>query len=67
MVPVQAWFRKEMRPLANFFLDRGARTAPWLNRQVLQEWLDYRGELWPRHGRKLWLILSLETWLRAQE
>ena len=32
----------------------------------MREWFAYRGSLWPRQGAKLWLLLSLEVWLRVQ-
>jgi asparagine synthase (glutamine-hydrolysing) len=68
LVPVQGWFRRELRRFArSLLLGRGARTRPYLNREVVSEWLAYRGNLWPRHGVKLWLLLTLEVWLRAQE
>lgn len=68
MVPVQAWFRKEFRQYArDMLLSQHSRTSPYLNAKTVQEWLAYRGDIWPRHGRKLWLLLSLEIWLRAQE
>ena len=63
------WAAKELteKGLRVLLLERGARTGPWLNRRVIEEWINYRGELWPRHGRKLWLVLTLEVWLRTQE
>jgi asparagine synthase (glutamine-hydrolysing) len=68
LVPVQGWFRRELRRYARgLLLDRRARTRPYLNPAVVSEWLAYRGNLWPRHGVKLWLLLTLEIWLRAQE
>lgn len=68
MVPVQAWFRRDLKQFASdLLLARDARTGPYLNREAVAEWLSYRGSLWPRHGRKIWLLLSLEVWLRAQE
>jgi asparagine synthase (glutamine-hydrolysing) len=68
LVPVQGWFRKDLRRLARgLLLGRNARTRPYLNRDVVREWLEYRGNLWPRHGVKLWLLLTLEVWLRVNE
>jgi asparagine synthase (glutamine-hydrolysing) len=68
LVPVQRWFRRELRRYAaGMLLSRSARTRPYLNREPVREWLAYRGSLWPRHGVKLWLLLTLEAWLRAQE
>ncbi|NJN68552.1 MAG: hypothetical protein HC884_18495, partial [Chloroflexaceae bacterium] len=33
--------------------------------ETLREWLRGERMLWPRHGKKLWLVLTLELWLRA--
>lgn len=68
LVPVQRWFQRDLRRYAkSLLLSRRARTRPYFNRAIVREWLDYRGSLWPRHGVKLWLLLTLEIWLRAQE
>lgn len=68
LVPVQYWFRKELKEFARAcLLDRQARTRPYLNQATVRTWLNYEGVLFPRHGVKLWLLLSLELWLRAQE
>jgi asparagine synthase (glutamine-hydrolysing) len=68
LVPVQRWFQRDLRRLArDFLIGRRARLRPYLSQPLLREWLDYRGNLWPRHGVKLWLVLALEAWLRAQE
>ena len=66
LVPVQGWFQRDLRRFARaHLLDRRARLRPYVNREVVREWLDYRGNLWPRHGVKLWLLLTLEIWLRV--
>jgi asparagine synthase (glutamine-hydrolysing) len=68
LVPVQRWFQRDLRRMAHgLLLSRRARTRPYLNRELVREWLAYRGNLWPRHGVKLWLLLTLEVWLRVQE
>jgi asparagine synthase (glutamine-hydrolysing) len=68
LVPVQHWFRKDLKGFARaHLLDRHARIGPYVNQAVVREWLNYEGVLFPRHGVKLWLLLSLELWLRAQE
>ncbi len=66
LVPVQSWFRRDLRRFARgLLLSRHARTQPYVNRAVVRQWLDYRGNLWPRHGVKLWLLMTLEVWLRV--
>lgn len=68
MVPVQGWFQRELKGYARgLLLSRGARIRPYVNTQLVREWLAYRGELWPRYGVKLWLLLTLELWRRVNE
>jgi asparagine synthase (glutamine-hydrolysing) len=66
MVPVQRWFRERWRRQAGaLLLSRRARTRRFFNREVVRDWLDYRGDVWGRYGVKLWLLVSLELWLQA--
>jgi asparagine synthase (glutamine-hydrolysing) len=66
MVPVQLGFRKYWnRQARSLLLSRSSAIAPYINRSVLRDWLDYRGDVWGRYGVKLWLLVSLELWLRA--
>ncbi len=68
LVPVQHWFRSDLKGFARaHLLGRNARTRPYLNPDMVREWLKYEGSLFPRHGVKLWLVLTLELWLRTQE
>jgi len=65
MVPVQRWFREAwQRKAKGILLSRRAAIAPYLNQSLLRDWLNYRGDVWGRYGVKLWLVLSLELWLR---
>ena len=67
-VPVQEWFRKDLKGFARrILLDRRARLRPYVNKSVVKEWLNYEGAVWPRYGAKLWLLLSLEIWLQTHE
>ncbi len=66
MVPVQLWFRAYWRKQARALLThRRARIREFLNPAVVDDWLNYRGDTWSRYGVKLWLLVSLEFWLRA--
>ncbi len=66
MVPVQRWFRERWRRrAAALLLSRRARTRHFLNKDVVRDWLDYRGDVWARYGVKLWLLVSLELWLET--
>jgi asparagine synthase (glutamine-hydrolysing) len=67
MVPVQLGFKQYwQRSARKLLLNKHAQIAPYLDRAVLRSWLDYRGDTWNRYGVKLWLIVSLELWLQAQ-
>jgi len=66
LVPVQAWFRDDLRRMArDHLLSRRARGRHILNHKVVEEWLDYREGAFPRQGIKLWLVLTLELWFQA--
>ncbi|MFM7321651.1 MAG: asparagine synthetase B family protein [Armatimonadota bacterium] len=65
MVPVQKWFRGPMARFArDLLLDRRARYRRWLEPEPIREWLEYRPLPQPRHGVRIWLIATLELWLR---
>lgn len=66
MVPVQLGFRQHWNAAARaLLLNRRAAIAPYLNQKLIRQWLDYQGDVWGRYGVKLWLLVSLEYWLRA--
>jgi asparagine synthase (glutamine-hydrolysing) len=68
MVPVQLWFRKRWRRRARaLLLSRRSRIRDYLDQNVIRDWLDYRGDTWSRYGVKLWLLVSLELWLRSHQ
>ena len=68
MAPVQRWFKQELRSVAQaWLLGKDSRVADFLDTSVIRRWLEFRGELFPRQGVKLWLALGLEAWLRAHE
>jgi asparagine synthase (glutamine-hydrolysing) len=65
LVPVEAWFQG---PLAAFARDRllgGLAPLGLFKRAYLERLLNRElGGLRPRHGAKIWLLLTLESWLR---
>ena len=68
MVPVQLWFRERWsKPASSLLTRRSSRTRQFLSQNLVREWLDYRGDAFGRYGVKLWLLVSLEQWLRTHE
>ena len=67
-VPVQYFFREYwQRQAKGLLLSRKARIKPYLNQDLIRDWLNYQGDLWGRYGAKLWLLVSLEIWLRVNK
>lgn len=66
MVPVEAWFQGPLLPAARERLLDGLAKWGIVERAYLEKLLAGRlGGLRPRRGAKLWLLLTLETWLRS--
>ncbi|MCU0548636.1 MAG: asparagine synthetase B family protein [Leptolyngbya sp. Prado105] len=66
IMSMQQWFRTIWKRRARaLLLDRNAEIAPYINQAIVKDWLDYRGEIWHRYGLKLWLLVTLEIWLRV--
>ncbi len=66
MVPVEAWFDGPLRAFARERLLEGLAPRRLFRRSWLEALVDRRlGGLRPRRGVKLWLLLTLEAWLRA--
>lgn len=67
-VPVQQWLDGPLRDLAHdVLLGRAARDRGLFRPDTVRAWLRGEGSLHPRQGGKLWLVLSLELWLRSFE
>jgi asparagine synthase (glutamine-hydrolysing) len=66
-VPVGRWFRGELRgPFEDLVLDSRARSAEVLDPSGVRDLFGAHlsGE---DHGGRLWMLLSLELWLRTME
>jgi asparagine synthase (glutamine-hydrolysing) len=66
LVPVEGWFQGPLLPQARERLLDGL--LPWglFQRAYLEKLLDGKlGGLRPRRGVKIWLLLTLEAWLRT--
>ncbi|MEF3275083.1 MAG: asparagine synthase [Chloroflexus sp.] len=68
MVPVQHWLGGPLRTMANDLLFGPQTRARGLFRQAtVRDWMDGKGMIWNRHGQSIWLLITLELWLRAYE
>ncbi len=68
LVPVQKWFKEDLNRYARgMLLSKQSRIRPYIRQEVVREWLDYRPAPLTRQGVKLWLVLALELWLRAND
>jgi asparagine synthase (glutamine-hydrolysing) len=65
LVPVEGWFRGPLLPHARARLLDGLAPHHLFDRSWLERLLAGRlGGLHPRHGAKIWLLVTLEAWLR---
>jgi asparagine synthase (glutamine-hydrolysing) len=66
LVPVEAWFKGPLSSVARERLLDGLAGFGLFERTYLERLLDGRlGALRPRRGVKIWLLLTLESWLRS--
>ncbi|MER6349329.1 asparagine synthetase B family protein [Streptomyces sp. NPDC001595] len=67
-VPVQQWLSGPLRELGgDLLLGRAARQRGLFRPDTVRTWMRGEGTLLPRQGGKLWLVLTLELWLRAYD
>lgn len=64
-VPLGTWFRGDLRALIHDYLGAGARISQYLDDAAVAELLRAHHEHQADHGQKLWLLLTLEIWLRS--
>lgn len=65
LVPVEGWFRGPLLPAARERLLDGLKPYDLFRRDYLERLLAGKlGGLRPRHGAKIWLLVTLEAWLR---
>ena len=66
MVPVEGWFQGPLLPEARSRILDGLAPRGLFQRRYLEDLLDGKtGGLRPRHGVKIWLLITLEAHLRA--
>ncbi|WP_318211670.1 asparagine synthetase B family protein [Streptomyces sp. SJL17-1] len=67
-VPVQQWLTGPLRDLGqDLLLGPRSRQRGLFRPETVRGWLRGEGALLPRQGGKLWLVLTLELWLRSYE
>jgi asparagine synthase (glutamine-hydrolysing) len=65
-VPLAAWFRGDLQPLAReLLLDDRACARGWFHRGVVASLLDEHASERADHGHRLWTLVMLELWQRA--
>ena len=65
-MPLAAWFRGELKPLAHdVLLDDRARARGWLRADAVERLLDEHAAERADHGHRLWTLVMLELWQRA--
>lgn len=65
-VPVQQWLAGPLRELGHdLLLSRRAAERGLFRRDTVRTWMRGEGTLLARQGGKLWLVLTLELWLRS--
>jgi asparagine synthase (glutamine-hydrolysing) len=63
-VPLGAWFRGELRPLAEDTLLSGPRLGGRLDPAAIRRIFDDHVSLRADRGQQLWTLLTLELWMR---
>jgi len=62
----EQWLRGPLRELsADVLLGPTTRARGLVRPETIKAWLRGEGSVFPRQGGKLWLVLTLELWLRA--
>lgn len=65
-VPVQQWLTGPLHDLGHdLLLGPSARARGLFREDTVRRWMRGEGTLLPRQGGKLWLVLTLELWLRS--
>jgi asparagine synthase (glutamine-hydrolysing) len=65
-MPLPHWLDGPLgRAIADVLLSRRALARGLFRAETIRAWQQGDATLWPRHANKLWLLLSLELWLRA--
>ncbi|QDU26993.1 Asparagine synthetase [glutamine-hydrolyzing] 1 [Anatilimnocola aggregata] len=63
-VPLDHWFRNELRPLVRETLLDGQCTTQWFRREAISELIEDHEQRRFDHSARIWSLLMLELWLR---
>ncbi len=64
-LPLDKWFKEELSKVSkDMLLSEDAKIKHVINQKKLAEWIDSDYRDIRKFGQKLWMILSLELWLR---
>jgi len=66
-VPLAAWFRTSLREFLNDHLGPSARLYRYVRRDAVEKLLAEQASGAADHGSRVWLLLTLEVWLRQLE
>jgi len=66
-VPLAAWFRTSLREMLHDTLGDGARLYRYVDRRAVERLLREQDAGLADHGQRVWLLLTLEVWLRSME
>jgi asparagine synthase (glutamine-hydrolysing) len=64
-VPLGTWFRGDLKAYLHDYLGPRARVCEYVEPQVLSGLLESHQRGAADHGQRLWLLLTLEIWLRG--
>ncbi len=66
-VPLATWFRTSLREFLRDHLGDGARLYRYVKRSTVDRMMREQDAGLADHGSRLWLLLTLEVWLRKME
>ena len=65
-VPLGTWFRGDLKGYLESHFAEGARLYRYLDRAAVRQLFDDHQAGRADHGQRLWLLLTLEVWLRQE-
>ncbi len=65
-VPLDTWFRTTLRDYVHDMLGDGARLEDWIEPELVRDVLGRHDRGVANNGLQLWLLLTIEVWLRKR-